>query len=60
MISFCDELGAPNLGIVMDESWYESVRSELDPWLRERGCAISLSMVLMDTETKTEFLLRWS
>ena len=60
-IAFCDDLGAPELGVVMDVAWYESVRQELEQWLLERGCGTHTpQMLFMPHEVKMEFMLTWS
>jgi hypothetical protein len=60
-IAFCDDLGAPELGIVMDVDWYKSVRQELEQWLLERGCGTRTPhLLLMNEEVKMEFMLTWA
>ena len=62
-IAFCDDLGAPELGIVMDVDWYESVRQELEQWLLERGGSTRTRtprLLFMNEEVKMEFMLTWS
>ena len=60
-IAVCDDLGAPELGIVMDVDWYESVRQELEQWLLERGGSTRTPRLLfMNEEVKMEFMLTWS
>ena len=60
-IRFFGDLGVPELGVVMDVDWYESVRQELEQWLLERGAAIEgqYRLVYMNQEVKMEFMLRW-
>ena len=59
-IAFCDELGAPELGIVMEVDWYDAVRHELGQWLQDRDSRVYSGMVLMNQEVKMEFMLTWA
>jgi len=59
--SFCDDLGAPELGVVMDVAWYESVRQELEQWLDERGCNPPIDrMMVIEEAVRMEFILTWA
>ena len=35
--SFCDDLGAPELCVIMDLDWWLKNKSEIVDWLREQG-----------------------
>lgn len=60
-VSWCDELDAPELGMIMDHEWLRLNESALAQWLRARGGSLCSGLVyLPDANQRLLFALRWS
>lgn len=60
-VSWCDELDAPELGVIMDDGWLRLNESALASWLRDRGGSLSMGLVyLPDPNQRLLFALRWT
>lgn len=61
-VSFCDDLEAPLLCVIMDLAWWSTVKEEVADWLATRSGSLVRSGELIlfdDRKTKLEFQLRW-
>jgi hypothetical protein len=59
--SFCDDLGAPELCVIMDLDWWLKNKSEIFTWLCEQGVAAmeqNMMMVVPD-EVRPLFILKF-
>lgn len=59
--SFCDDLGAPELCVIMDLDWWLKNKSEIFTWLCEQGVAAmeqNMMMVVPD-EARPLFILKF-
>ena len=59
--SFCDDLGAPELCVIMDLNWWLKNKSEISTWLCEQGVAAmeqNMMMVVPD-ESRPLFILKF-
>jgi hypothetical protein len=64
--SFCDDLGAPELCVIMDMDWWLKNKSEIVAWLREQGhqmqtgLGMDLGMMLVvPDEVRPLFILKF-
>ena len=64
--SFCDDLDAPELCVIMDMDWWLKNKSEIVAWLREQGhqmqtgLGMDLGMMLVvPDEVRPLFILKF-
>jgi hypothetical protein len=60
-VSFCGDLGSPELAVVMDRAWWDGARKDgLIDWVHSIGGAASDMMILLPKSCdRTFFLLKW-
>lgn len=60
--SFCDDLGAPELCVIMDLDWWRKNKSEIVDWLREQGHRMRTDlgmMIVVPDEVRPLFILKF-
>ena len=60
--SFCDDLGAPELCVIMDLDWWMKNKSEIVDWLREQGHRMRTDlgmMIVVPDEVRPLFILKF-
>jgi hypothetical protein len=60
--SFCDDLGAPELCVIMDMDWWLKNKSNIVDWLREQGLMMPPGlgmMIVVPDEVRPLFILKF-
>jgi len=64
--SFCDDLSAPELCVIMDMDWWLKNKSEIVAWLREQGHQMQTGlgmdigmMLVVPDEVRPLFILKF-
>ena len=60
--SFCDDLGAPELCVIMDMDWWLKNKSNIVDWLREQGHQMRTDLgmaIVVPDEVRPLFILKF-
>lgn len=63
VIEFCDELNAPEIGVILDDQWWQENQTEIIEWCTQQGISDAMfsnrMIYIADPHVRTCFMLKW-